>query len=306
VTRRTTATDYDFGRDIFTSVTVAVYVKVFDGIVLATDSATTLTAQTPSGPLHQVYNNADKIFHLHRELPIAAMTWGQGVVGPASISSLSKSLRLRLMGDEPDYAEGPLDVDNFTVEDVAGRTSRAFAQAASDAGIKKLEGELGYLVVGISSDRAQAEAWLLRFYDKTLEPTPEQVISDNDYGFRAYAQPEAVNRLFNGYDDALAEMLVIAGTQQGKGMTRQQAEQQIGAALAQFRRDPVPPGMPLPDAIALARFMVETTEEYARYLIGPDTVGGPVEVASISPHEGFKWIHRKHYYSLALNPREHT
>src|SRR4051794_25730890 len=53
--------------------TVAVVVKVFDGIVVAADSATTLPLANGSA---QVYNNANKIFHLHRRLPLAAMTWG--------------------------------------------------------------------------------------------------------------------------------------------------------------------------------------------------------------------------------------
>ena len=48
-------------------VTVAVAVKVFDGIVLATDSATTLPLGESAA---QVYNGADKLFHLHREYPL--------------------------------------------------------------------------------------------------------------------------------------------------------------------------------------------------------------------------------------------
>lgn len=283
--------------------TVALYVKVFDGIVLATDSATTLAATLPNGQvLQQVYNNADKIFHLHRQLPIAAMTWGLGVVGPASISSLSKSFRLRLMGRDANFSQDELDITNFAVKDVADRASRMFGQAAKDAGWKEFPAELGYLVVGISSSCDQAEAWLLEFSGKTLTPKPQQVLKDIDYGFRAYAQPDAVNRLFNGYDDRLRETLITAGTAQGTG--RSQAEQQVDAALTSFKLDPVQPGMPLPDAIELARFMVETTEGYARFRIGADTVGGPVEVASISPHEGFKWISRKHYFTPELNPGE--
>jgi hypothetical protein len=35
--------------------------------------------------------------------------------------------------------------------------------------------------------------------------------------------------------------------------------------------------------------------------MGPDIVGGPIEVAGVNLHEGFKWINRKHYYSLELN-----
>ncbi|WP_445168244.1 hypothetical protein ACTXG7_02295 [Mycolicibacterium sp. Dal123E01] len=287
--------------------TVALYVKVFDGIVLATDSATTLEATLPNGNvIQQVYNNADKIFHLHRQLPIAAMTWGLGVVGPASISSLSKSFRLRLMGRDPKFSKDELDLTDFTVEDVAKRASKMFAQAAKDAGWQAFPSELGYLVVGISSNCDQAEAWLLEFSGTTLEPKPRQVLTDVDYGFRAYAQPDAVNRLFNGYDDYLREMLIASGMQQTQGLDRAAAEQQIDAVLSNFRLDPVQPGMPLPDAVELARFMVETSEGYARFRIGADTVGGPVEVASISPHEGFRWINRKHYFKSALNPGETT
>ncbi|WP_428343173.1 hypothetical protein [Mycobacterium sp.] len=284
--------------------TVAVYVKVFDGIVLATDSATTLTRKgiLGIGKTDQVYNNADKIFHLHRDVPMAAMTWGLGVVGPASISSLSKSFRLGLMGRDPLYSEGPIDITSYNIEDIAQRASRMFAQAARGSGLSKWPNELGYLVAGMSSDSAQAEAWLLRFAGKELEPEPEQVLTENQYGFRAYAQPEAVNRLFNGYDDRLADMFITAGIQ--GGATPDAAKAQVETTLGAFHLDPVQEGMPLPDAIALARFMVETTEGYARYRMGPDTVGGPVEVASISPHEGFKWISRKHYYSPALNPGE--
>jgi hypothetical protein len=87
-----------------------------------------------------------------------------------------------------------------------------------------------------------------------------------------------VNRLFNGYDDSLRNALIQGEINGGKSAA--DAEQAVDTFLGPLRLDPVQSGMPLPDAIALARFMVETTEGYARYRIGPDTVGGPVEVAS--------------------------
>ena len=30
-------------------------------------------------------------------------------------------------------------------------------------------------------------------------------------------------------------------------------------------------------------------------------LGGPIEIATITKHEGFKWITRKHYYSPEFN-----
>jgi hypothetical protein len=32
------------------------------------------------------------------------------------------------------------------------------------------------------------------------------------------------------------------------------------------------------------------------------TVGGPIEIAAITKHEGFKWIERRHFYPPELNP----
>lgn len=34
-----------------------------------------------------------------------------------------------------------------------------------------------------------------------------------------------------------------------------------------------------------------------------ESVGGPIDVAALTRHEGFVWIKRKHYFDPALNPR---
>jgi hypothetical protein len=66
----------------------------------------------------------------------------------------------------------------------------------------------------------------------------------------------------------------------------------------------VEPPMPIQDAIDLAEFFVTTTAGLSRFRRGAATVGGPVESAAITKHEGFKWVKRKHYFSDSLNPRE--
>ncbi len=271
---------------------MAVWVKVFDGIVLSTDSATTLAH--PVG--EQVYNNADKIFNLHRALPVAAMTWGLGHIGPASISTLSKTRRLRLMGRDPGYLNWQVDVDSYTVEQIALRAAEMFATAAREAALSRIPGEMGYLIAGYSAGSDQAEAWLLKFHDTTMHPIPVLELDTNETGFRAYAKPAAVERLFNGYDARLEAAL--------KSKIDVASHPEIAKILSAQAMDPVPAGMPLPDAIALARFMVQITAGFSRFKLGPDTVGGPVEVASINLHEGFRWIARKHYFTAELNQGE--
>lgn len=277
--------------------TVAVVVKVFDGLVVATDSATTFQLQNGSA---QVYNNANKIFHLHRRLPIAAMTWGLGNIGSASISTLAKDLRRRLMGEDPDHPDWALGED-YTVEAVAERMVEMFHDELFVTEYPPgtpAPSPLGLLVAGYSSGEKQAEAWQITIGDAAQPPQPVQTIDIPAYGWIAFAQPEATERLFYGIDPALRDALQsVIDPAVWSG--------QVLPLLQSSQRQPVIPAMPFGDAISLATFLVETTAQYSHYLLGPDTVGGVVEVAAISRHEGFRWIQRKHYYSPELNPWGH-
>jgi hypothetical protein len=57
------------------------------------------------------------------------------------------------------------------------------------------------------------------------------------------------------------------------------------------------------DAIDLARYLVKTAIGFTKFSITkqPKTVGGPIEIAAIIKHEGFRWIQRKHFYPAGLN-----
>jgi hypothetical protein len=78
--------------------TIVVSVKINDGIVLSSDSATTLSDD--KGQVLNVYNNANKIFNLYKGLPITAATWGSGSIGRASISTLAKDMRAQNLEDQ--------------------------------------------------------------------------------------------------------------------------------------------------------------------------------------------------------------
>lgn len=60
--------------------------------------------------------------------------------------------------------------------------------------------------------------------------------------------------------------------------------------------------MPIQDAIDLAEYLVNLTVMWSRFTPGAAVVGGPIEIAAITKHEGFKWIRRKFYFDKALNP----
>ncbi len=278
--------------------TVAVVVKVFDGIVLAADSATTLSIPTPRGTVHQVYNSANKVFHLHRGLPIAAMTWGLGAIESASIATLTKDLRRRLMGNDPDHLSWSLNPESYTIEEVAQRYVEMFHGELYSASFSQNGGappELGMLIAGYSSGEKQAEAWQVLIADPSTPPVPECLIGVPGYGFQAFAQPDATERLFQGIDSGLREAIKSSV---GEPIWSNNIE----PLLAQAGRLPLAAPMPIADAIEFAKFLVHTTAQYSHFLMGPDTVGGVIDVAAISRHEGFRWINRKHYYPQDLNP----
>lgn len=94
--------------------TVIVSVKINDGIVMAADSAGSMS----SG---QVYAHANKIANLCRGLPIGAMSTGSGGIGNESVETLLKDLRRRFTELEPAHADWHLDPANYTVVQVAER-----------------------------------------------------------------------------------------------------------------------------------------------------------------------------------------
>ncbi len=73
---------------------IAISLKVHDGVVLAADSASTLMLGGPNGSLGvvTVYSNANKIFNLRKGLPIGCVTFGAGSIGNSSMATLIEGL----------------------------------------------------------------------------------------------------------------------------------------------------------------------------------------------------------------------
>jgi hypothetical protein len=201
------------------------------------------------------------------------------------------------MGKVPEYLDWKLG-DEYTIEQVAQRLVEMFHAElyAPESSGNDSPPVLGMFVAGYSAHARQAEGWLVTLDSATTAPLPQLAIPFDAAGWIAYAQPEATTRLFNGFDPQLLQQLAQSLPPESQGGLQEAAD----AA----KRMPVVPAMPFMDAISLAKFLVDVTIGYSHYLLGPDTVGGLVEVAGISRHEGFKWVHRKHYYSPSLNPEE--
>lgn len=61
--------------------------------------------------------------------------------------------------------------------------------------------------------------------------------------------------------------------------------------------------MPKQELIEFAEALVSITAVERKATSDEGTVGGPIDVAFITKHEGVVWIKRKHYFESSLNPR---
>jgi len=110
-------------------------------------------------------------------------------------------------------------------------------------------------------------------------------------------QIQAISRLLLGHDPQLHNVLQsqIPNTDQ---------LQQVRSELLKLQTPLVNASMPVQDAINLADFLVDMTKRYFAFLPGADIVADDTDIATVTKHEGFKWIRRKHYYSPQFNRRE--
>jgi len=279
-------------REIFLSIVVSI--RVNDGIVLAADSATSFV-DTTTGNVVKVYNNANKVFNLVKVWPIGAMTYGSGSIGAASISTLSKDLRERLTPKNND--EGYiLDEKGYTIEEVAKKAKRFFfdehfRQEYPD-GVPNYF--MGYRVYGYSAGSTLPEGWEIRIIGDRCEG-PDRLYEDEHFGPRWAGETEALDRLVLGLGSRTVEAL----TQMGLAP---EIAQQTARQLAERLYAPLfLPAMPIQDAIDLAYFFADTAARFTQFSLRATTVGGPIEVATITKHEGFKWVTRKHYYTAEFN-----
>jgi len=273
-------------------------------MVLASDSATTLATPLPNGSTAVIntYNNANKIFNLHKGLPVGAMTWGLGSLGPASIATVAKDLRRRFQGDDLTPVDWSLVSAAYDVEDVAEKAKAFLYTGRYDAVESDAEGAgvdpptLGFLVGGYSAGSDEPRAFVLNF-GQPGGPKVDEILA-NTTGAAWWGQPEAIARILNGFSLAVPDALATLGV----GLDLAQAYSVVEAVQQQINPQMAPPAMPIQDAIDLAEFLVHSTIQFVRFSPGPPTVGGPIEIATITKHEGFKWVRRKHFFDSRLNP----
>lgn len=284
---------------------IAVLVGVHDGVVLAADSASTLSFATPPGvvlpPGQQgivgnVYDNANKIFNLVKGLPIGCITFGSGNIGSASIGTLIKDLRQKLT-DAP--TELNFDRNNYQMADIVAILAKFLGEecARLDPAMKATI-NAGFLLGGYSKPGSLGESWSVEI-SKGIPQPAQKLRDENAPGVSWGGQAEVLQRIMLGFSPAIFDTL--AQVTQPPQSPKDMADKLMPLLAARLQAPMVFAPMPIQDAIDLARFLVHAATMFARFVPGPNVVGGPIEIAAITKHENFKWISRKHYYDQSLN-----
>jgi hypothetical protein len=220
------------------------------------------------------------------------MTFGRASFKGQSIAIHCKELRARLSGTVTDVDFPALVEDKFSVEDFARAVHKYFLP------LYKAEpgGAFGFLTGGFSAGQASPELWQIMITESDDEV--EQLCPSGETGIFHQGMTDAITRLVDGAGQGLGGALTALAVP---------ADQAEPAAEEIRRMLSVPwawQGMPLGETIDLARFLVDTTINFVRFTPGDASVGGPIEIAALTKHEGFKWVQRKHYYPPELNPTE--
>lgn len=274
------------------AMTVCVAIKVHDCIVFAADSASTLVSSSESGQstVANIWEHGIKVFNLHRELPIVAMTAGMGHFGPASISNLTKDLRLQLSEGK----EVKLDKDDYRIEQVVVYAQDFFIKKYNAISPKPPSPHtFEFWIGGYGSGGTRGEIWKLSIQDG--KPMVQELVKAEDDARLVWGgQNKAISRLINGFDEETLSVFRELGL----------LLQVTLRIIPRVRTPLVHSTMPVQDAINLADFLVDVTKRYFAFLPGANVVGGETDIATVTKHEGFKWIKRKHYYPDHLNRRD--
>jgi len=270
--------------------TICIGVKVDAGIVFAADSATSMTQVSGSIlGVSRVYNNADKIFNLHRKLPVVAMTCGLGNFGSESISTIVKGIRLRLMDDE---RHKPTD---YSLEDIVGVCHEVFHGKFEELHeAVKDSNSFEFFIGGCSGNGGGDAIWKFQFSEGQFSD-PVCLVGQDDCNILWAGQPEACVRLVLGHASNTYDVLRAAN------LSHQQATDLSQSLRRNSEASFLEPSMPIKDAIELAEFLAQTCASYVKFLPGADTVGGELDIATVTKYEGFRWIRRKHFYPQELN-----
>ena len=292
--------------------TIAVSVKVGEGLVMAADSTSSFFIEDV---LAQSYHHARKLLQL-ADYPVGILTYGLGNIAGRNLESLVAEFEQRLVP----YASGT----PYTVHEVAqnlyqfiltkyeatfpppallplganpeaehGAEARQPALPDAPGPEPEMPSEarpaLGVVVGGYSRDDFFPDQFefLIPFGPPT-EIWPDPLENRQQFGVRWWGQTAPIQRLYLGCDLRAVDWF------RENGVSEEDAFDYYRQLRDRLMWPIIYEGMPIQDAIDLAVYLVNVTIGHSRFAVGPPVCGGHIDVATITSR-GFRWIRRKEW-----------
>lgn len=267
---------------------ICVAFNLSDGLVMAVDSATTLS--DASGATTKVFLDSDKLFQLG-SLKVGIATYGVAALDGRTIGSFIREFSLR---------ESNNDLDKLDLGEIVERlrvffldTYKVFAEKVYQKPFDQIppenKGALGLVVGGFSPGKFQSELWEISIPLHSDPYSAKQWATPGKVNFVWFASALPITRYLKGYDPSLTPQILawfegilgrkVTDDENKKFMTVLGSKEwaiQIG-------------GMPIQSGIACARFLVEFVLGHYRFAETHPIVGGKAKIGVVAyDHNTFR------------------
>jgi len=257
-----------------------------EGIVLAADSRVTINAEKQVSDkqsliLPSTFDNATKLLKVNGHDYVGAVTYGLGAIG------LNEPRTTHSFLPEFEVALSKKAKKRFSVEEFSQEFSDFFIGQWKEKMPPDYKGDpLIFLIGGYDDGAPYGKVFQMVI---PYEPIPkERSEGQGVFGITWGGQYEILTRLLSGFDPNLT--LAVKDKLKLSDEQKQDLDQFLGPIF----NLPIPyQFLPLQDCVDLSIFLIRTTIELQKWMIGIRGVGGVIDVATITRTDGFKYVQRK-------------
>lgn len=259
--------------------TICVAVKVPAGLVLASDSASSLINKNTTNYLNptrfKVLLNQEKIFQIGN-LPIGVMSWGISSFNDVPIKVLLDEFSLK--------HKKLLSISRYDVEKISHALHifllKKYQQSFSG---REYNPFFGLFCGGYSYEGLSSESYCFRFQ----EPNLMEELFKNYNGVAWFGDNHVLNRIIKGYGDDFLTHLINSGVDED--IIRKCTSNNVSETNFLFNN------MSCQDAVLFASFCVKTTIDYYKFVPEVAVCGGDIDVCLMT-FNNFKWVNKRQVF----------
>jgi len=263
--------------------TIAAALLTHEGLVLGSDSATTVFGVGDDGEPRVIgsVTGTQKLFQLGLTRSCGVLLVGQGAFGSRSYRDLLTEFDLQLGEATPPLAS---ELPHMLFEFVQERWKAEAKKIGTDP---KILPDTNLIVGGSGDGETQCSFARVRLNAQGGQRSID--VFTEPGRFTLDGCPSAAHRLIYGVDDNTLRLLVDSGV-----LSEEQAVRAVDVVMGpnRFRAAPYP-WLPLRDGLDYVHFLIFASIKYYKFIGGPPPCGGKVELASVTTDRGFRWVTHK-------------